>query len=101
MDKGARTSSLACRVPRAAARRRAAARARASSPLLGVPSRRTVVLAIGVSQTIAWGSSYYLPAILAEPMARDLGLAPPWVFGAFSAALVAIGAARACRRARD
>ena len=53
-----------------------------------MPGRRSVVLAIGVSQTIAWGSSYYLPAILAEPMARDLGLAPPWVFGAFSAALV-------------
>ena len=53
-----------------------------------MPSRRTVVLALGTSQTIAWGSSYYLPAILAEPMARDLGLAPPWVFGAFSAALV-------------
>jgi MFS family permease len=52
------------------------------------PNRRTVVLALGASQTVAWGSSYYLPAILAEPMARDLGLAPPWVFGAFSAALV-------------
>jgi MFS family permease len=50
--------------------------------------RRVVVLALGTSQTIAWGSSYYLPAILAEPMARGLGLAPPWVFGAFSAALV-------------
>lgn len=50
--------------------------------------RRTVVLALGVTQTISWGSSYYLPAILAVPMARDLGLSPPWVFGAFSAALV-------------
>lgn len=46
------------------------------------------MLALGASQTIAWGSSYYLPAILAAPMARDLGLAPSWVFGAFSAALV-------------
>lgn len=47
-----------------------------------------MVLALGATQTIAWGSSYYLPAILAEPMARDLGLSPPSVFGAFSAALV-------------
>lgn len=52
------------------------------------PSRRTAVLALGTTQTVAWGSSYYLPAILAEPMARDLGLATPWVFGAFSAALI-------------
>ncbi len=51
-------------------------------------SRRAVVMALGASQTVAWGSSYYLPAILAEPMARGLGLAPSSVFGAFSAALV-------------
>ena len=57
-------------------------------PRLAAPGRRTVVLALGTTQTVAWGSSYYLPAILAAPMARDLGLATPWVFGAFSAALV-------------
>ena len=54
----------------------------------GPGDRRAVVLALGASQTVAWGSSYYLPAILAAPMARDLGLSPSWVFGAFSAALV-------------
>ncbi len=53
-----------------------------------MPNRRVVVLALGAAQTVSWGSSYYLPAILAEPMARGLGLAPTWVFGAFSAALV-------------
>ena len=57
-------------------------------PRLSAPNRRAVVLALGASQTVAWGSSYYLPAILAEPMARGLGLRPSWVFGAFSAALV-------------
>jgi MFS family permease len=46
------------------------------------------VLALGATQTLAWGSTYYLPAILAIPMARELGLSPSWVFGAFSAALV-------------
>ena len=30
----------------------------------------------------------YLPAILADPIARDLGVSSNWVFGAFSAALV-------------
>lgn len=48
----------------------------------------TVVAALGAAQTIAWASSYYLPAILAAPMARDLGVPVSWVFAAFSAALV-------------
>jgi MFS family permease len=52
-------------------------------------TRQTVVIAaLGSAQTLAWGSTYYLPAILAEPMARDLGVSPGQVFGAFSCALV-------------
>lgn len=51
-------------------------------------SRRRVVLALGATQTLAWGSTYYLPAILAVPMARDLGVSTGSVFGAFSLALV-------------
>lgn len=47
-----------------------------------------VIVALGTAQTLAWASSYYLPAILAVPMARELGLSPSWVFGAFSGALV-------------
>lgn len=47
-----------------------------------------LVLGLGAAQTLAWASSYYLPAILAAPMARDLGIAPATVFAAFSAALV-------------
>lgn len=47
-----------------------------------------LTLTLGSAQTLAWASSYYLPAILAAPMARDLGLSPSWVFGAFSAALL-------------
>lgn len=50
-------------------------------------SRTRVVLSLGTAQTLAWGSTYYLPAILAPPMARDLALSLPMVFGAFSAAL--------------
>lgn len=50
-----------------------------------------VVVALGTAQTIAWASSYYLPAILAAPIARDLGLAPTYVFGALSGALVISG----------
>lgn len=52
-------------------------------------SRRTVTVAsLGMAQTLAWASSYYLPAILAVPMARDLGVSTPTVFAAFSVALV-------------
>lgn len=52
------------------------------------PGATRAVVALGAAQTLAWASSYYLPAILAAPMARDLGLSPSWVFGSFSAALV-------------
>jgi len=47
-----------------------------------------IILALGTTQTLAWASSYYLPAILAAPMADDLGVSANWVFGAFSASLV-------------
>jgi len=47
-----------------------------------------IIAALGTTQTLAWASSMYLPAILADPIARDLGVSSNWVFGAFSAALV-------------
>jgi len=47
----------------------------------------TVTL-LGSAQTLAWASSYYLPAMLATPMARDLGVTAPTVFAAFSLALL-------------
>ena len=51
------------------------------------PRTRTV-LTLGTAQTLAWASTYYLPAILAVPMARDLGINAATVFAAFSAGLV-------------
>jgi MFS family permease len=47
-----------------------------------------LILALGTTQTLAWASSYYLPAILADPIARDLGISSNWMFAAFSASLV-------------
>jgi MFS family permease len=52
------------------------------------PKRWHTVATLGTAQTLSWASSYYLPAMLAAPMARDLGLATPTVFAAFSMALV-------------
>ena len=44
--------------------------------------------ALGVTQTLAWASSYYLPAILADPIGASLGVPRTWVFAAFSMALL-------------
>jgi hypothetical protein len=40
-------------------------------------SRGTVITALGVTQILAWGSSYYLSAVLAGPIAAVAGLASP------------------------
>jgi MFS family permease len=50
--------------------------------------RLFTVLVLGSTQTLAWASSYYLPAVLADEMSRDLGLSTNWIFGIFSASLV-------------
>jgi predicted MFS family arabinose efflux permease len=47
-----------------------------------------IVLALGTTQTLAWASSVYLPALIADPIAHDLGISSNWIFGAYSAALV-------------
>lgn len=46
------------------------------------------VAAIGATQTLAWASSYYLPAILADPIAAGLGVPKSLFFGLFSASLL-------------
>ena len=51
-------------------------------------SRTTTTVLLGVAQTLAWASSYYLPAILADAIGRDVGAASATVFGAFSVALL-------------
>jgi MFS family permease len=55
---------------------------------LSASRRLATVGALGTAQTIAWASTYYLPAVLASPIAKDLDVSPVWVFGAFSAAMV-------------
>ena len=55
-------------------------------------STRVVVAALGTTQTIAWASSHYLPAVLAVPIASDLGIGTSVVFAAFSLALLVSGA---------
>jgi hypothetical protein len=50
--------------------------------------RPTIVAALGTTQTLAWASSYYLVAILADPTAEELDLTRATVFGIFSASLL-------------
>ena len=58
-----------------------------------IPGQRGVVIALGATQTLAWASSTYLPAILAAPIARDLDVSRATVFGAFSVSLLVMAAA--------
>ncbi len=50
--------------------------------------RVTVVAALGATQTVAWASSYYMPAILGAPIAGALHLPTSVFFGLFSGALL-------------
>lgn len=53
--------------------------------------RLGLVSALGLTQTLAWASSYYLPAIIADRMARDTGVSTTWIFAAFSISLAISG----------
>ena len=56
-----------------------------------VDRKAVVVSALGVTQTLAWASTYYLTAVFADPVAGSLHLSRTWFFGAFSAALLLSG----------
>lgn len=53
--------------------------------------RGIVVSTLGVTQTLAWASTYYLAAVFADPVSAGLHLSRTWFFGAFSAALLLSG----------
>ena len=55
------------------------------------PHKSVVVSTLGITQTLAWGSSYYLTAVFADPVSAGLGLSRAWFFGAVSAALLLSG----------
>jgi MFS family permease len=50
-----------------------------------------LIATLGTAQTLAWGSTYYLPAILANAMAAELGISTATVFIAFSLGLLLTG----------
>jgi len=50
-----------------------------------------LLVALGATQIVSWGSIYYAFALLLEPLQRDLGAGRSEVAGAFSAALLVSG----------
>jgi MFS family permease len=58
----------------------------------GFRDRRILVVStLGITQTLAWGSTYYLPAVFADPISTSLHVSRTWFFGIFSAALLLSG----------
>ena len=53
--------------------------------------RRVVITALGVSQILAWGTSFYFPAVFAEPIVRETGWSLGAVVGGTSLGLLVVG----------
>ncbi|HEY0878121.1 MAG TPA: MFS transporter [Zeimonas sp.] len=67
-----------------------------------VPSVGAAIAALGLTQIVGWGTTHYLPAILADSIAGGIGASPTLVLGAFSWGLLVAGAsARASGRLMD
>jgi predicted MFS family arabinose efflux permease len=49
---------------------------------------RRAIPALGLTQMIGWGTTYYLPAVLGATFQRDLGLDATTVFGAITVMLI-------------
>ena len=56
--------------------------------MTATPKKLPIIIALGSAQTLGFGSTLYLPAILSAPMAEEFGIPTGWAFGAFSLALV-------------
>src|SRR5687767_8675565 len=57
------------------------------------PSRRVVIPALGFAQILAWGSSYYLPAVLAPSVAEEMHWPLTWIIGGLSLGMLVGGIA--------
>lgn len=55
------------------------------------PSRLRVIVVLGIGQVLVWGSTYYLPAVLAKPTADATGWPLSWVIGGLSLGLLLSG----------
>ena len=53
--------------------------------------RRLVITALGIAQILAWGTSFYFPAVFAGPIVRDTGWSLGFVVGGVSLGLLVAG----------
>ena len=53
--------------------------------------RRLVITALGVAQILAWGTSFYFPAVFAEPIVKETGWSLGYVVGGTSLGLLVAG----------
>src|SRR3954471_24770667 len=68
----------------------------------GTAVHLSVIVALGVGQILGWGSTYYLPAVLAKPIVADTGWPLAWIvtglsLGSLTAGLIAPRVGRAIR----
>jgi MFS family permease len=54
-------------------------------------NRRRLGVVLGINQTMSWGMSFYLPAVIAIPAARALGCSTFALLGAFTISLLIAG----------
>ena len=53
--------------------------------------RRVVITALGIAQILAWGTSFYFPAVFADPILHDTGWSLGWIVGGTSIGLLVAG----------
>ena len=53
--------------------------------------RRVVITALGIAQILAWGTSFYFPAVFAEPIRAATGWSLGWIVGGTSIGLLVAG----------
>jgi MFS family permease len=61
--------------------------------MIALPDRRVVIPALGITQIFAWGSTFYLPAVLAPLIASDTGWPYDLTVGGVSVGLLVAGLA--------
>jgi hypothetical protein len=54
-------------------------------------NRHSLGIVLGINQTLSWGMTFYLPAVIAVPVSRDLGQSTFSLLGAFSVSLLISG----------
>lgn len=53
--------------------------------------RRRLAVVLGLNQTLTWGMTFYLPAVIGGPATRSIGASPFVMLGAFTWALLVTG----------